>query len=81
MVWTGEETRLNTSEERLWRWYHLGEEIEEDRSRDGWTVSTERDMRTTGTTKDEVHDRTGWRRIVSAAVTEKNAKLQDNQPY
>ena len=31
----------NTSEERLWRWYHLGEEKEEDRSRDGWTVSIE----------------------------------------
>ena len=31
----------NTSEERLWRWYHLGEESEEDRSRDGWTVSIE----------------------------------------
>ena len=28
------------SEERLCRWYHLGEESEEDRSRDGWTVST-----------------------------------------
>ena len=25
----------------LWKWYHLGEESEEDRSRDGWTVSTE----------------------------------------
>ena len=25
-----------TSEERLWRWYHPGEESEEDRSRDGW---------------------------------------------
>ena len=25
------------SEEILWRWYHL----REDRSRDGWTVSTE----------------------------------------
>ena len=31
----------NTSEERLWRWYHLGEEKEGDRSRDGWTVSIE----------------------------------------
>ena len=31
----------NTSEERLWRWYQLGEEEEDDRSRDGWTVSTE----------------------------------------
>ena len=24
----------------LWTWYHLGEESEKDRSRDGWTVST-----------------------------------------
>ena len=31
---------ITTSEERLWRWYHLGEENEEDQSRDGWTVST-----------------------------------------
>ena len=29
------------SEERHCRWYHPGEEREEDRSRDGWTVSTE----------------------------------------
>ena len=41
---------------------HLGEESEEDRSRDGCTVNG--DMRATGTTKDEVQDRTGWRRIV-----------------
>ena len=27
-----------------------------------------RDMRAIGTTKDEVRDRTGWRRIVSAAA-------------
>ena len=27
--------------EILWRWYHLGVEKEQDRSRDGWTVSTE----------------------------------------
>ena len=28
-----------------------------------------RDMRAIGATKDEVHDRTGWRRIVSVAAT------------
>ncbi len=28
-------------EEKHWRWYRLGEEEEEDRSRDGWTVSTD----------------------------------------
>ena len=37
------------------------EEIEDD--------CVNRDMRAIGTTKDEVHDRTGWRRIVSAAAT------------
>ena len=42
VVWTCEEARprqKTTSEERLWRWYHRVEEEEEDRSRDGWTVS------------------------------------------
>ena len=34
-----------------------------------WMDSVNRDMRAIGTTKDEVHDRTGWRRIVSAAAT------------
>ena len=56
----------NTSEESLCRWDHLGEECEEDRSRDGWTVST--GTRAIETTTDEVHDRTGWRRLVSAAA-------------
>ena len=34
-----------------------------------WMDWVNRDMRAIGTTKDEVRDRTGWRRIVSAAVT------------
>ena len=34
-----------------------------------WMDCVNRDMRAIGTTKDEVHDRTGWRRIVSAAAT------------
>ena len=34
-----------------------------------WVDCVSRDKRATGTTKDEVHDRTGWRRIVSAAAT------------
>ena len=34
-----------------------------------WMVCVNRDMRAIGTTKDEVHDGTGWRRIVSAAET------------
>ena len=39
-VYTWRYETNNTPEERLWRWYHLGEEKEEDRSRDEWTVST-----------------------------------------
>ena len=34
-----------------------------------WMDGVNRDIRAIGTTKDEVHDRTGWRRIVSAAAT------------
>ena len=34
-----------------------------------WMDCGNRDMRAIGTTKDEVHDRTGWRRIVYAAAT------------
>ena len=37
--WFGHVKRRD--QERLWRWYHPGEESEEDRNRDGWTVSTE----------------------------------------
>ena len=33
------------------------------------TYCVNRDVRAIGTTKDEVHDRTGWRRIVSATAT------------
>ena len=43
LSWFGHETRgetKNTSEERLWRGYHLRDESEEGRSRDGWTLST-----------------------------------------
>ena len=39
------------------------------RSKQRWMDCVNRDMRAIGTTKDEVHDRTGWRRIVSAAAT------------
>ena len=39
------------------------------RPKQRWMDCVNRDMRAIGTTKDEVHDRTGWRRIVSAAVT------------
>ena len=39
------------------------------RPKQRWMHCVNRDMRAIGTTKDEVHDRTGWRRIVSAAAT------------
>ena len=39
------------------------------RPKQRWMDCVNRDMRAIRTTKDEVHDRTGWRRIVSAAVT------------
>ena len=39
------------------------------RPKQRWMVSVNQYMRTIGTTKDEVHDITGWRRIVSAAAT------------
>ena len=38
--WCGHLTKT-TQEEILWIWYHPGEESDEDRSRDGWTVSTD----------------------------------------
>ena len=36
------------------------------RPKQRWVDCVNRDMVAIGTTKDEVHDRTGWRRIVSA---------------
>ena len=39
------------------------------RSKQRWMDCVNRDMRAIGMTKDEVHDITGWRRIVSAAAT------------
>ena len=39
------------------------------RPKQRWMDCVNRDMRAIGMTKDEVHDRTGWRRIVSAAAT------------
>ena len=39
------------------------------RPKQSWMDSVNRDMRAIGTMKDEVHDRTDWRRIVSAAST------------
>ena len=39
------------------------------RPKQGWMDCVNRDTKAIGTTKYEVHDRTGWRRIVSAAAT------------
>ena len=39
------------------------------RPKQRWMDCVNRDMRAIGTTSDEVHDRTGWRRIVSAETT------------
>ena len=39
------------------------------RPKQRWMDCVNRDMRAIGTTKDEVHDRIVWRRIVSAAAT------------
>ena len=39
------------------------------RPKQRWMDCVNRDMRAIGTTKDEVHERTGWRRIVFAATT------------
>ena len=39
------------------------------RPKQRWMDCVNRDMRAIGTTRDEVHDRTGWRRIVSAAAS------------
>ena len=39
------------------------------RPKQRWMDCVNRDMRAIGTTKDEILDRTGWRRIVSAAAT------------
>ena len=39
------------------------------RPKQRWMDCVNRDMRAIGTTSDEVHDRNGWRRIVSAAAT------------
>ena len=39
------------------------------RPKQRWMECVNQDMRAIGTTEDVVHDRTGWRRIMSAAVT------------
>ena len=41
VVWSRKEARPRIRQKKDCRWYHLGEEKEVDRSRDGWTVSTE----------------------------------------
>ena len=39
------------------------------RAKQRWMDCVNRDTRAIGTTSDKVHDRAGWRRIVSAAAT------------
>ena len=39
------------------------------RPKQRWMACVNQDMRAIGTTKDEFHDRTGWRRIVFDAAT------------
>ena len=73
VVWPRKETRPRIRRKKdsfsSHRWYTCERKKRKTEAEmDGlWTVN--RDMRAIGTTKDEVHDRTGWRRIVSAAVT------------
>ena len=68
VVWPTKEARL-----RLRRKKDSGDgttrEKKERRPKQRWTDCVNRDMRAIGTTKDEVHDRTGWMRLVSAAAT------------
>ena len=45
------------------------------RPKQRWMDCVNRDMRAIGTTKDEVHDRTGWKRIVSAAATSQSSGI------
>ena len=40
VVWRRKESRPGLRRKEDWRWYHPGGESKEDRSRDGWTVST-----------------------------------------
>ena len=44
------------------------------RPKQRWVDCVNRDMRAIGKTKDEVHGRTGWRRIVSAAATPQTSR-------
>ena len=68
VVWTREKTKAkNTSEERLGM-VPPGRR-KRGRPKQRWMDCFNRDMRAIGTEKDEVHDRTGWTRIVSAGAT------------
>ena len=52
------------------------------RPKQRWVDCVTRDMIAIGTTNDEVHDRIGWRRIVSAAATPQPSGrgLKNNKP-
>ena len=52
------------------------------RPKQRWMDCVNRDMRAIGTTKDEVHDRTGWRRIVCRSdPTTKWERLEEEEKY
>ena len=53
---------FSSSEQILWR-------RKRGRPKQRWMDCVNRDMRAIGKRNDEVHDRTGWRGIVSAAAT------------
>ena len=72
VVWTRQEARPRIPRKKDpgdgTTWEKKKRKGEADMDADGMHCIN-RDMRAIGTTKDEVHDRTGWRRIVSAAAT------------
>ena len=71
VVWTREETRprirrkKDSGDDTTWE----KKKKTKTEARIRWMDCANRDMRAIGTTSDEVHERTGWRRIVSAAAT------------
>ena len=67
--WFGDVKRRDQDSDNHWRWYHLRDEEEEDQNRAGWMDCVNSDMRAIWTTEHEVHDRTGWRKMLSATAT------------
>ena len=69
VVWTRESTRPRTSNTMQIKQIVSPGSRRRGKLKQRWMDCFNRDMRAIGTTKDEVHDRTGWRRIVYAAAT------------